>query len=145
MKMLSEELNHSLIVALAGLRALDVKAAEALPAKIERAEKELRAINKQLDKANAELEAAEAELAKLQANNKKQYATEVDETRAQLEQAWIDQERANHRLGDLDAAIRDKRALHDGLLAAIATLLTRLDGKPEEEIIARLSSGIMHD
>jgi septal ring factor EnvC (AmiA/AmiB activator) len=143
--MLSPELSKSVAIALAGLQALDVKSAAALPAKLAQAEKALAVTTQKLAKATTELQAVEAQLAKLQANNQKQHATEVDEMRARLEQSWVAEERANHQLRDLDAKIRDQRALHDGLLAAIATLLTRLDGKPEEEIIARPSSGVMHD
>jgi DNA repair exonuclease SbcCD ATPase subunit len=142
--MLSEELSHSVAVALAGLQALDVKAAAALPAKVAQAKKDLAEKTQKLEKLNAELAATEAALERAKAKNRADYAAATEDQRAQLEAAWIAEEKANRRLGELEAAIRDKRALHDGLVAAMAELVARLEGKGGTELIERIARGEFH-
>jgi chromosome segregation ATPase len=132
---------------IAALQALNAKSTEyaALPTKAARAQANLTSTTRKLEKLKAELSVAEPELAKLQAKNQRDYDIGIKEIRAQLEKAWIDEEAANKKLGELDAAIRDRRAILDGLVGAMAQLMVRLGGKPDEGLIERLGSGEFHN
>jgi chromosome segregation ATPase len=144
--MLSEELSKSVAIALAGLKAINAKAEQhaKLPAKLAREKAHLEAITQKLDRAKAELADAEPKLAAHQAKIKHDYENEIMVLRAQLEKGWIEEEKANQELGRLDAAIRDQRAINDGLVHAIATLSARLEGKSEVGLIERLGKGEFH-
>lgn len=92
--MLSQELNQSITIALAGLKTLDVKAAAALPAKVERLRKDLAATTQRLDQAKAEWAIAEPKLSAHQAKIKHAYENEIMVLRTQVEAGWIKEESA---------------------------------------------------
>ena len=128
------------------LKAINSKSAEyaGLEKRLERLKADFAATTQQLDRVKAELATAEPKLAVHKAKIQQDYDAEIRDKRAQLEKAWIAEEAANHQEGDRDAAIRDRRAVQDGLVHAIAALMARLEGKPEVGFIERLGSGEFH-
>ena len=128
------------------LQSINAKSAQhaALPTKLARLKADLDAKTQRLDRLNAELTVAEAKLAELQAKNQQEHKTEVDAKMAELRAVEIKVYEAGLKQAQLDVAIRDKRALHDNIVGAMTVLLARLEGKPEEGLIARMGSGEFH-